>query len=171
MIPKILEYIDGQIEVTPEAFMIKELNDIINKHDKNAAPYLAYVHLMTWPESPYIYLPLEEISDTVTFDVIQSVGDFDVDDELIQPAIDRLNRQFESKAKRYYESLGIALDKLALHLREVEVNSGGKDSNLSEINRMIRDAGSTFKSYKEVEKQVDEEMKVKMRGKSSMGDY
>lgn len=172
MTPKILDYQDGEIIITLEAFIIKELNDIINKHgEKDAKPYLAYVHLMTWPESPYLNLPDDEKSDTVVYDVIQATGDFDIEDELIAPAMQRLSSLWESKTKRYYDSLGIAIEKLSIHLRDVEVSSGGKDSNLGEINRMIRDAGSTFKSYKEVEKQVDEEMKTKMRGKSTLGDY
>lgn len=172
MIPKILEYIDGRIHITPEAFIIKELNDIILKFgEKEAEPYLAYVHLMTWPDSPYIYLPEEEISDTVIFDITQTIGLFNEEDELIAPAIERLRKQWDSKAKRYYDSIGIGMDKVAKHLATVEVTSGGKDSNLSEINRMIKEAGATFKSYKEVEKQVDEEIKIKMRGKSSLGDY
>lgn len=176
MTPKILEYTDGRIVITPEAFMIKELNDIINKHGDGtssgggAEPYLAYVHLMTWPESPYINLPEEEISDTVQFDITQTIGDFDIEDELIQPAVERLARQWQTKAKRYYDSLSSMLDKQATWLKSVEIEHG-REGNLSDINRMIEKAGVTLKSFKQVEKEVDEELKTKMRGKSTLGEY
>ncbi len=172
MIPKILEYLDGRIKITAEAFIIKELNDIIQKHGDDAEPYLAYVHLMTCPDSPYAYLPNEEMSDSIIFDITQTLGVFDEEDELIQPAIDRLSKQWESRTKRYYDSICIGMDKVAKHLENIEVVSGGKDSNLSEVNKMIKEAGATFRSYKELEKQLDEEIeKIKMRGKSSLGDY
>lgn len=172
MTPKILEYNKdtGRITITPEAFIIPEVNSIITKH-KDPYSYLGYIYLMSSVDSPYINLPDEEKSDVIQYDVTETIGEFDVNDELLQPAIDRLSKLWESKAKRYYESLGIGMDKVAEHLRNVEVTSGGKDSNLSEINRMIKEAGHTIKSYREVERQVDEELKTKMRGKSTLGDY
>ena len=170
MIPKILDYIDGEIVITPEAYIVKELNDIINKHGKDAPSYLAYVHLMTWPESPYINLPEDEISDTITYDVIQATGDFEVEDELIQPALERLSKLWDTEAKRYYRALKVGMRKTS-QLMESEEATSGKDGNLSEFNRMIREAGSTLKSFKEVEKIIDEEIKTKMRGKSTLGDY
>lgn len=171
MIPKILDYTDGIITITLEAFLIKELNDIINKFGKEEAlPYLAYVHLVTHPESPYINLPEEEISDSITFDITQGIGFFDEEEVLLKPAIERLNSLFDTKTRKYHRSLGIAMDKASLLLRTEELTTG-KDGNLSEINRMIERAGSTLKSYKEVEKMVDEELKTKMRGKSQLGEY
>lgn len=171
MIPKIIDYQDGEIIITAEAFIIKELNDIINKHgEKDAKSYLAYVHLMTWPESPYVNLPEDEISDTIIFDVIQATGDFNIEDDLIPPAIERLNRLWDTESKRYYRSLKIGMRKTGQVIENEEAVSG-KDGNLSEFNRMLREAGSTLKSFKEVEKIIDEEIKIKMRGKSSLGEY
>ncbi len=177
MTPKILEYTEGRIVITPEAFMIKELNDLINKHGDGtpsgggAEPYLAYVHLKTHPESPYINLPFNEQDDAIIYDITQSIGDFESDDELIQPALDRLASVFNTRTKRYYDSLGKGLDKVIAHIEEVEVSSGTKDANLNEINRMIEKAGTTLRSYKDVEKTVDDEIKAKMKGKSVLGEY
>ena len=171
MTPKILDYLDGEIVITPEAFIIKELNDIIKKYgDKEACPYLSYVHLMTWPESPYITLPEDEISDAITFDVIQACGDFDLDEPLIQPAIERMYSLWDTESKRYYKALKIGMRKTSQIIESEEVISG-RDGNLSEFNRMIREAGSTLKSFKDVEKIIDDEIKTKMRGKSTLGDY
>lgn len=177
MIPKIIEYTDGRINILPETFMIKELNDIINKHGdgsqtgNGAEPYLAYVYLMTSPDSPYINLPQEDVSDAIKFDITQSIGDFEEDDELIQPAIRRIASMYETRQKRYYDALGIIMDKVVQHAREMEVSSAGKDQNLDTFNKMLREAGSTFKSYREVEKIIDEELKAKMKGKATLGEY
>jgi hypothetical protein len=171
MIPKILEYIDGHIVITPEAAIIKELNDLINKHgNPGAEPYLAFAHLKTHPESPYANLPYDEIDDTITFDIIQSIGDFDIDEPLLRPAIERLLRHWDTADRRYYESLKIGMDKTSRVMRDEEITTG-RDGNYDSIQRSIRDAGATLKSFKTVEKIVDEDTKAKMKGKSVLGDY
>lgn len=170
MTPRILEYEDGRIVITVEAFTIPEVNAIITKYE-NPEPYLAYVYLMSSVDSPYMNLPEEEKEDTIIYNVNETLGEFDSNEKLLKPAVTILSKLWDSKAKRYYDSLGIGMDKVSEHMRIVEISSAGKDANLSEINRMIREAGSTLKSYKEAERAVDEELKTKMRGKSALGDY
>lgn len=170
MIPKILEYVDDRIMVTAEAYSVPELKNIITKHELKAEPYLAYVHLMTAPDSPYINIPDDEKEETVIYAVIQTHGDFDIDDKLIKPALDKLTKLYTSTTKNYYDSLKISIDKMSAYLRDKPIIEG-KDGNLSEIIRIHKEGGATIRSFKDIEKQVDEELKTKMRGKSVLGDY
>lgn len=170
MIPKILEYEDGRIKVTAEAFMIKELHDIIVKYDMMAEPYLAYAHLMTSPDSPYMNLDENEKEETVIYDIVNSIGDLDLGDPLLAKAVEKLNSLYTSTTKNYYDSLKVSIDKMSRYLRERPILEG-KDGNLSEIIRIHKEGGSTIRSFKDIEKQVDEELKTKMRGKNIMGDY
>ena len=170
MIPKIFEYEDKRIKVTAEAFMIPELHEIIKKHDLKAEPYLAYCHLMTAPTSPYANEPDDEKQDKVIFDVIQTVGDFDIEDELLQPAVEKLEGLYTSTTKRYYDALKISIDKMAKYLKDTPITQG-KEGNLGEIMRIQKEGALTIRNFKDIEKQVDEELKTKMRGKNDLGDY
>jgi hypothetical protein len=172
MIPKILEYdpTDFRISVTAEAFAIPELKVILDKHELQAEPYLMYVHLMTAPDSPYINLPIDEKAETVIYDVINSLGDFDPFDDLLKPAVAKLDSLYTSPLVRHYKGLKILLDKFTQYAIDKEIIEG-KDGNMPELQRLLKEAGINMKSFKEIEKQVDEELKTKMKGKTQLGDY
>ncbi len=170
MIPKILEYEDGLIKVTAEAYLIPELKKILDKYDMSAEPYLAYVHLMTAPDSPYINLPETEKHETIVYDTITTVGDFDIEEPLLTDAVNKLKGLYTSTLVRHYEGLKILMDKFTQYMIDNEITEG-KDGNMSELMRILKDAGINMRSFKDIEKQVDEELKTKMRGKSVLGDY
>lgn len=170
MIPRILEYENGRINVTPEAYIIPEIKEILDKYDLEAEPYLAYIHLSTCPDSPYINLPEDEKREIIIYDIIQSLGDFDIDEPLLVKAVSKFEELYTSTTKRYYDALKISIDKMSQYLKDKPIVEG-KEGNLSEIIRIHKEGGSTIKSFKEIEKQVDEELKTKMRGKNILGDY
>lgn len=74
MIPKILEYEDGRIKVTPQAFAIPEIKAILDKYDMKAEPYLMYVYNMSAPDSPYRNIPDEEKVESIVYDVQSTCG-------------------------------------------------------------------------------------------------
>lgn len=172
MIPRILEYEEGRIIITPEAYMISEINAIIKKHE-NPEPYLAYVFLMSSPNSPFINLPEEgdeRREDTIIYEVIQTIGEFDVDEELLSKAVDKMKSLYTSTLVRKYEAAKILHDKFTRYMRDKEITEG-KDGNMTELMRILEKLGPEMKSFKDLEKQVDEELKTKMRGKSTLGEY
>ncbi len=170
MSPKILEYEEGRIKITVEAYIVPELKAIIEKYDMEAEPYLAYVHLMTANDSPYINLPEGEKEEVVLYDVINSLGDFDTDEPLLKYAIEKLEKLYTSTTKNYYNALKVSIDKMAQYLRNSEITEG-KEGNLSEIIRIHKEAGTTIASFKNIEKQVDEELKAATRGDQEVGEY
>lgn len=170
MSPKILEYEDGRIKVTAEAYCIPELKAILDKYDMKAEPYLAYVHLMTAVDSPYVNVPEDEKKETVVYDVIQTIGDFDIDDELLDIAMAKLKTLYTSVLVRKYEAAKILHDKFTKYMKDKEIMEG-KDGNMSELMRLLEKLGSEMRTFKDLEKQVEEELKTKMRGKSTLGDY
>jgi hypothetical protein len=164
---KILEYEDGRILVTAEAYAIPELNAIIKKYENDAEPYLMYVHLMTWPSSPYINLPDEEKKDSVIFDIVNTLGDFDIEDELLQPAIDKCNTLFETEIIGLAKDLKQEIHKIRAHIR----NSNITDDNMKLRADFLKDIEKVVRSYTVVKEQAEKELEIKMRGKSQLGDY
>lgn len=167
MSPKILDYEDGRIKVTAEAFCIPEIKVLLDKYDMKAEPYLAYVHLMTALDSPYINIPDDEKQETVVYDIIQTMGDFDTEEPMLDVAIEKFRLLYDSRAKRYYDSVGKLMDKLSKYADQISIT----DENAEGVAKRIKEAGATMRSYKDAEKQVEEELKVKMRGKNNLGDY
>lgn len=170
MIPRILEYEDGRVKVTAYAFAIPEIKALIDKYDMQVEPYLAYVHAMSAPDSPYTNVPEDEKVEVVVYDVQETMGEFDYEDPLVSEAISKFDRLYTSTTKVYYNGLKKSIERMAKYLENEEIVAG-KDGNLAEIIRIQKDGGMTIRNFKDIEKQVDEELKVKMKGNNEMGEY
>jgi len=170
MIPRILEYEDRRVKVTAHAYAIPEIKALIDKYDMKVEPYLVYVHAMSAPDSPYVNIPEEEKKEAVIYDTQDTLGDFNFDDPLLQNAIDKFNSLYTSTTKRYYDGLKKSIEKMAVYLSNEEIVAG-KDGNLSELIRIHKEGGATIRNFKDIEKQVDEELKTKMKGSNEMGEY
>ena len=170
MAPKIFEYENGRLMVTPAVYTQPELRAILDKYDMKAEPYLAYVDHHTNVASPYVNLPENEKDEVIIYDIITTLGDFDFHDPLIKPAMEKMKYLLTSTTKRYYESLKISIDKLSDYLRDQPITEG-KDGNLTEIIRIHKEGANTIRNFKDIEKQVDEELRVKTRGNVEVGEY
>ena len=98
------------------------------------------------------------------------LGVFEFESPLIKQAIKKLESLYETTTIRHYKSLKILIDKFSDYIRYNEI-SEGKDGNMSELQRIWKEAGSNIRSYKDLEKQVEEELRTKTRGGHEIGDY
>jgi hypothetical protein len=170
MTPRILEYEDGRIKVTAEAYMIPELKALIDKYDMDAEPYLAYAHLMSAVDSPYINYEYEERNETVIYDIINTIGDFDTDEPLLIPAVEKLQKMFSSAVRDFFDELKEELHRLRRYLKENPIQDG-KEGNLTERIRIIEKVGIILANYKKAEAQADDELKMATRGDQETGMY
>ena len=170
MIPSLLEYEEGIVKITANAFSIPEVNAIIKKFPKNSESYLQYLYCKTSPDSPYVNIPEDERDEIILFDIQETLGDFNSEEPLLVPALEKLELLYTSTAKRYRDSLKVSIDKMSLYLRDQPIVAG-KDGNLSEIIRIHKEGAATIRNFKDIEKQVDEEIAIKMKGDQEMGMY
>lgn len=170
MEPVIFLYEDGRLIITAEAFSIKELYDIIKKHDKNAEAPLMYVDKMTKVGGAYAYMEIEEKKETIIYDVVSTIGDFDTEDELLAPAIEKLTTMRSSPIIAYYEEIQQEVHRSRIWLRDHPITDG-KEGNINIRQRMIEKVGITLTNYKAAEKFAMEELEKKMRGKAKLGRY
>lgn len=169
--PKILDYDQGRIFITVESLMIPELKAIIDKHgETEAIPYLGYVHLMTWLQSPYRNYELDEKKDQVIYDVVNTMGEFDIDDELLEPAVIKLDRMNSTALLMFFLEVEQELHRMRIYLKNNPI-ADGKEGNLADRFRILKEAGTITASYNKTKISAEEEMKVKGRGKAKIGDY
>jgi hypothetical protein len=171
MTPRILEYADGNLFILPETMMIPELKVFVDKYgEEGAKPYLAYIYLMTALDSPYRNLEEEERNETAIYDVINTVGDFDIDDPDMDKAMAKLNHLFTTPLMLFFEEIENELHRMRKYLKDNEI-TGGKEGDLSERFRILKEAGAIAGSYKKAQTAAIEEIKAKARGKAKIGDY
>lgn len=168
MIPRILEYEDGRIKITPEAWMIGETNAIIKKYgDINCEPYLGYVYMMSYPDTPFGNMPRDERAEGAIFEVKETMGDFDETCELLEPAIEKLTSLWKSAATEAADELEEEVRRWVKYLRETP--TGGEEME----NRFkITDKFEKLSlSAANLRKLADEEIKTKMKGSGELGEY
>ncbi len=167
MIPKILEYEDGVILITPEAFMIPEINRIILKHaEEHSAPYLGYVYMLSYPDSPYKNLPELERPEQVLADIKESMGDFDENDELLEPAIEKLKTLWTSPQTMAADEIEQELHRWRIYLRDTPMGGDMKD-RLTIVDKFEK----TALSAANMRKIADDEIGNKMKGSNELGEY
>ncbi len=169
MIPRIFEVTEDQrLKISPECFIIPELYAIIEEYELNAEPYLIHAYYSTAPDSIYINYPHTQREDAITADIIQRYGEYNYDAPVLKEAVERLKEIFTTRTARYYESIGRSIDNMCNFLDNTEI-AQGKEGNLAEIHRIQKEAGNTIKSYKELEKVRENEIKESMRGSGELG--
>jgi len=167
MTPRILEYDEGRIKVTAEAYGIPEIKALIDKYDMKAEPYLAYVQCMSALDSPYINIPSGEKEDSVIYDVQATHGEFDFEEPLLVNAIDRLKNLYMTPNMALAIELGEELHRFRNYL---------KITPLSEDNMMIRqsilkDIDKYSLNYTKVKQNAEKEIQVATKGDHEVGDY
>lgn len=170
MIPRIFDVKDGVLVVTAECYTVPELKKFIDKYPDNHKPYLWYIYCHVHPESPYANVPMYEKEENIIPDTIDTLGDFDSNDPLLKQAVIRLTLLYTSTTMRHFLSGKVIMDKLSYFYENASV-SDGKEGNLGDIQRGLKEMGATMKSFREAEKQADEELKDRMKGNSELGEY
>jgi len=168
MVPRILEYEEGRVKLTMEAYTIPEIHAIIKMYgDENCEPMLAYVYMMSYPDTPYNFMTLGDRSESAMFDVKETHGDFDENCELIGPAIERLQSLWKSPQSEAADELEEEIRRWTKYLRDTP--TGGEEME----NRFkITDKFEKLSlSAANLRKLADDEVRTKMKGASELGEY
>lgn len=168
MIPRILEYEEGRIKITPEAWMIPEVHAIITKYgDMDCEPYLGFIYMMSYPDTPYNYMPVADRREAAIFDVKETMGDFDENCDLLDGAIERLRSLWTSENTRTADEMEEELRRWRKYLAETPL--GGEEMK----NRLAIVAGfeKTTLTAINIRKLADEEASAKMKGANELGEY
>ena len=163
---KIFTVEDRIVKVDENCLLIPEFKAIVDKYD-NAIPPLTYVYLVADPSSPYGNLEEEERLELASSDV---GGDFSLEDEEIEAAIEKYKKLMYTPTQRLYDGAKINLDRLAKYLSEAQFEAG-RDGNLGDLYRIQTGLAKLIEGFKKLEKIKDEELKTKLRGSAQIGMY
>ncbi len=167
MTPKILEFEDNRVKVTAAAFAIPEIKAILDKYDLQAEPYLTYIHAMTALDSPYVNIPLEDKPEAIQYDIQETLGDFDPDDELLQAAIKRLQEFYLTPNMALALELGEELHRFRRWLRDNPIS----EDNMGYRQSIMKDIDKYSANYIKVKNDAEKELKVATKGDHELGGY
>lgn len=167
MTPKILEYEDGRLKVTPEAYCIPEVKILLDKYGTDAEPYLAYVHLMTSPNSPNIYIPEPERPESILYDLQAVFGDFEYECQEVENAIEKFKSLYTSPMMLMALELSEELHRLRIWLKTNPIS----EENMPMRQNILKDVEKYATSYLKIKDQAEKELKVATKGDHELGGY
>lgn len=169
MTPRILEYEDGRVKVTAEAFAIPEIKALLDKYDMKADPYLTYVHAMSAINSPYVNIPDEEKVDAVVYDVQTTMGEFDWEDPMLDDAIKKLRSLYQSSMVALALELEQELHRMRKLIRDTPLTLG-EGGNFKDRKDLMKDIDKIATSYARVKEMAEKELGG-TKGDHEVDDY
>lgn len=170
MIPRLLEYEDGMVKVTAEAYGIAEIKALIDKYDMEVEPYLTYVNGMSSPVSPYISVPIEERQEAIIYDIQQVFQEFDYEDPLLEKAIARIRRFYESPVTLMADEMAEEVHRFRLVMKNEPLKSG-EGGNFKERLALAEKIEKIMAVYGKIREAADKEITAKMKGSAQLGEY
>jgi hypothetical protein len=167
---KILEYEDGKVIPSLNAALVAELKALMDKYS-DPEPYLAYVYLMTAIDSPFANLSDDEKSESIIYEINQTIGAFDPFEPLLEEAVIKVNSLLDSPIVLLARELEQELGRFRKILRDTPMTMGGDDSNFRDRMMLMERIDKISDSYTKIKKKAEEELQVKLRGDSEMGEY
>lgn len=169
MIPRLLEYEEGRIRVTAEAYGIPEIKKLLDKYDMKAEPYLAYVYNMSSPVSPYLNVTMEndERVDSIIHDVQATHGEFDFSEPLLQNAVDKLQSLYMTPNMALALELAEELHRFRIYLKNTPLT----ETNLPIRQGILKDIDKYSLNYTKVKELAEKEIQVATKGDHELGDY
>lgn len=171
MITKLFTIEEGRVSPTMHCYVNPKLLRVINTYHTCQIEALAYCFYMACPyesENPYAKYSQEEKEDILNKQFNDNC--FFKDDIIILEAIEELKKLYETTATRYLESIRSIMNKTMDYLTTVTNIEAGRDGNLSEIQRIQKEAGVVLASYRKLEDEVEsEKTNIKSRGQRKLG--
>ena len=167
-LPRILEYEDGRIKITPEAYTIPETHAIIKKYgDMECEPYLAYVYMLSYPDTPYRFLTEIERPEAAIFDIKETIGDIDENCDLLPNAIERLKGLWTSPQTEAADEMEEELRRWTKYLKETPLGGEEMKNRLTVVDKFEKAAQTAAN----LRKLADDEIGTRMKGSNELGEY
>lgn len=165
MIAKLFELQNFKIVPTEHCYTIKWLKAIMDeyKEDKEYLKVYQYLFYMTYPspdDNPYFHFIESDKEEQILEDI---EANFSTEDDLVQEALVRIKKMYETPTSRAYDGIAGMLDKLAKYMKTTEITDG-KDGNISALVQAAKNFEAVRASFKGAFKDLQEEQQTKIRG-------
>lgn len=153
----------GKVIPTEHCYTLKFLRDIMEQYPLEHLDIFTYLFYMCCPSedlNPFFQVSENEKEEMILREIGAS---FSTEDDLIQEALKKTGKLYETRTYRLYRSFGIMLDRLGKYVETTPIEHG-RDGNISALLQAAKNIDAIRQSFKGVEKDHHEEMKTQVRG-------
>lgn len=170
MIARLFDVENGNVVPTEHCYTLTWLKNIMDEYQDNDEYLKVYLYLfyMTYPNpdvNPFFNTRDFEKEEMILEDIN---AEFSTEDDMIQHALSKCKKMYETPTSRAYEGIKGMLDKLATYMRTTNI-SDGRDGNISQIVQAAKNFEQVRQSFKGVYKDLKEEQQSRVRGGKGLG--
>jgi hypothetical protein len=164
---RLFEISNNTVIPTEHCHTIKWLKAILDGYPDNYLNVLTYIFYMTCPnqENPYFNLPEAIREDNIAEDIDIN---FDTEDDLIQIALKKAEKLYETPSVRAYKGISKMLDNLSDYMGATQIVHG-RDGNISALVQAAKNFQAIRESFKGVAKDLEAEQQSHVRGSQNLG--
>jgi hypothetical protein len=154
---------NGKVIPSEHCYTLNFLHGIMQAFPNDHTKVYAYLFYKSCPNpdfNPFFNVPEEDREGMILQELDVS---FDVNDPLIQEALIKTAKLYETRTYRLYRSFGIMLDRLGKYV-EVTPIEHGRDGNISSLIQAAKNIQDIRQQFKGLEKDHLEEQRTLVRG-------
>lgn len=158
---------NGKVIPTVHCYTISHLKKIMDEYPDEYLKIYQYIFYMTCPNpdlNPYFNM---EQADKEEWVITDMEIDFSMEDDIIQYALERCAKMYETPTSRAFYGIKNMLDKIARYMNTQEIKDG-RDGNGTFILNSAKNFDAIRTSYKGVYKDLMEEQKSDIRGGANL---
>lgn len=145
-----------------ECYTIDELKTIMSNYSKeNALEIFTYLHFLYHPKSAFNNIPEKDRQEQI-LDKVRT-GDWSEDESDICACELMIKKLFLTPTRRFFQQSKQGLERLGNYIATAEITDG-KDGNFSTLSMNYTRLGKIMEDFKKIEKMVEDEETIQMRG-------
>ena len=167
MIIRLFDIENDKVKPTEHCYTLKFLKDIMEAYPDNSLKIYTYLFYMTCPNpdvNPYFHMSELDKEEYILQD---TQADFSTEDELIQIALKKCAKLYETPTSRAYDGIKRALDNMATYMANTQITDG-RDGNINQIRAVAKDFDGIRQSFKGAYKDLKEEQQSRTRGNAGL---
>jgi hypothetical protein len=140
-----------------DCYILQPLKRVIDTYPEQFPKVIAFLHYMnsmSKEDNPYADVPLDVRPEQILYDLDLNL---DLEDEVIRGAMQCVEEKYYTTFYGLYRGFKSILDRTGLALLTEEVQFGGKESNMQNISRFMKDYETLRKNFKQAYRDFDEE--------------
>jgi len=163
MLTRLFDIENDKVRATEHCYTLKFLKDIMDNYPDNYIKVYEYLFYMTCPNpdfNPYFHMSEVEKEEVIIQDI---EADFSTEDDLIQIALKKCAKMYETSTSRAYKGISSMLDRLATYMENTPITDG-RDGNITALVSAAKNYDSIRTSFKGAYKDLKEEQQSHARG-------
>ena len=163
MIIRLFDIENDKVKPTEHCYTLKFLKDIMEAYPDNSLKIYTYLFYMTCPNpdvNPYFHMSELDKEEYILQD---TQADFSTEDDLIQIALKKCAKLYETPTSRAYKGISSMLDRLATYMENTPITDG-RDGNITALVSAAKNFDGIRASFKGAYKDLKEEQQSRTRG-------